>query len=78
MEKQNLYLLSLAALLFASVILLATAQENLIGVYVSAFAIWYFLCSLIFKPKRRSFDYPGLTILVIWAISTTLHVIHSL
>jgi hypothetical protein len=78
MEKQYLYFLSMAVLFFASVILLAAAQENLIGAYASAFATWYFLCSLMSKPRRPSFDFPGLTILVIWALLTTSYVIQMI
>jgi hypothetical protein len=74
-EKYNVFLLSLAALSFGSVISLAALGEGRITVYLSVLTITYFALTLIFKIKRRpSFDFlaVALVIVFVWSIASSI------
>jgi hypothetical protein len=69
-EKQNVFLLSLAALSFGSVVSLAALGEARITVYLSVLSIAYFASTLVFKVKRRpSFDFLAVVLVIVFAAS---------
>ena len=55
--------------MLSSVTALSYLNENTLSVYLSVFAIMYFGCSLIFGPKRRSFDFVGAGLLIVWVFA---------
>jgi hypothetical protein len=75
LERQNFYLLTLASLL-----LLSTAGLSMIGgytldVYVSMFTICYFVASTVFRPRRLTFDFVGVTLFIVFAYIVALRVL---
>jgi hypothetical protein len=70
-ETNNVFLLTLAALSFGSVISLAALGEAIFTVYLALLAIVYFATTLVFRVKRRpSFDFLAvvLAIVFVWSI----------
>ena len=61
-------------LLYVTVIPLAALGENHLNVYLGFFALEYFACSIIFKPKAKAYDLISVTLFVIWVITAILSV----
>ncbi len=68
-EKQNASLMGLGFLLFVFVILLSIIGEARLDVYTSALTIAYFANSIVFKVKRRTYDFLGVTLLIVFGVS---------
>jgi len=63
LPRNNAYFLTLAILLFASVVLLSAFGVRSISAYLSLFSICYFASSFVFRPKRKTTDFVGLGLL---------------
>ena len=59
MDKQKLHLTTLSLLLMTTVVGLAALQEARLEVYVSLFAVDYFVSTALFRPRRRWHDLVG-------------------
>lgn len=68
MDKHRLFFLSLSSTVLGSLAILLSAGEDRIGVYVSVFAICYFACAEIFRPRRRTIDLVGILLFVAFII----------
>jgi hypothetical protein len=69
MENQSTYILNLSFLLLIPTIILSALQESNFGVYFSFYVISYLTTSLIYRPRRRIFDFVGVALLVIWVFA---------
>lgn len=74
-EKQNVFILTLAVLSFASVISLSALGESNLAVYTSVLTIVYFGVSLVLQVRRRAFDFLGVALFIIFALSIASSVI---
>ena len=72
MDKHRTFFLALTSTIRGSLAVLLSAGENRIGVYVSVFAICYFACSEIFRPRRRTVDFVGAFLFVAFVILVVL------
>lgn len=69
-ERQNLFLLTLAAASLGAMVLLSWTGERDVPVYVATLTLVYFSESLIFRVRRRtSFDLVGALLLGVFALS---------
>lgn len=68
MNKHRAYFLALTSAIMGSLAVLVSAGEDRIGVYVSVFAISYFACSEIFRPRRRTVDLVGIFLFIAFVI----------
>lgn len=75
MENQKAYILALASLLMLSTAAFAMLQTETLDIYVSVFTISYFAVSSVFSPRRRTFDFLGLSLFVIFAYIVALRVL---
>ncbi|HEV2139148.1 MAG TPA: hypothetical protein VGR53_09930 [Nitrososphaerales archaeon] len=75
MERQNLYFMSLGALLMLSTVGLSIIGAYTLDVYVSLFTISYFVASTIFRPRRRMFDFVGLALFGAFAFIVALRIL---
>lgn len=78
MEKNNLYLLSLAFLIVASTVSMAALSQTSIDAYLSLYIISYFASSAVFSPRRRTFDFLGAALFIIFCIIVALRVLSIL
>lgn len=58
-DKHKTYLLTLAVSLLSTVSLLAALDELRLDVYLSLYAVCYFVSSAVFRPRRRFGDIVG-------------------
>jgi len=75
LERNNLYLLTLSGLMALSTVSMAALGQQDLDVYVSLFVISYFATSAIFSPRRRTFDFLGAGLFVVFSIIVALRVI---
>ena len=54
---------------------LSVIGDYTLDVYVSMFTICYFVTSTIFRPRRRTFDFVGLALFVIFAVIVALRIV---
>jgi hypothetical protein len=59
LDRHKQFIVSLAALLMVTTVVLAALVEWRLEVYVSLFAVCYFTASALFRPRRRGFDFVG-------------------
>lgn len=71
MDKHRSFFLALTLTILGSLAILISAGESRIGVYVSVFAICYFACSEIFRPRRRTVDFVGIFLFIAFVILVT-------
>jgi hypothetical protein len=74
MERSNIYLFSLAVLLFATCIALILANVTLLEVYIGFFALEYFACGLIYRPPGQAYQIISATLLILWLATALLSV----
>jgi len=67
MDKHKVYIVSLASLLFSTVVVLAAFKEARLDLYVSLFTVSYFVSLAIFRPKRRAPDMVGVALFVVFS-----------
>ncbi len=75
MERNSLYLITLSLLLLSTVVILAALRENKLDVYISLFTVEYFASSAAFRPKRRTADLIGVTLLAVFSFIVALKII---
>ena len=75
MEKQNLYVMTLAVLSVVSVAAMAALDFGTLDIYVSGLVLVYFVCSTVFQPRRRTRDFVGAALLVVFAYVVALRVL---
>uniref|UniRef100_A0A7C3ETB1 Uncharacterized protein n=1 Tax=Candidatus Methanomethylicus mesodigestus TaxID=1867258 RepID=A0A7C3ETB1_9CREN len=78
MEKSQISNLVLGSFIFATVWALSSLGEGRIDVYVSMFALEYFVCLAVFRPRRRCFDFPAALLFGAFALIVSLRVIEIL
>jgi len=59
LDRQKVYVSSLAFLLMLTTVALSALHEARLEVYVSLFAVCYFAASALFRPRRRWLDVVG-------------------
>jgi hypothetical protein len=75
MEKQNLYVLTLAVLSVVSVAVMAALDFGTLDIYVSGLVLVYFVCSTVFQPRRRTVDFVAVALLLVFAYVVALRVL---
>lgn len=78
MDRQNLYLITLALLITITVSSLAALNENRLDVYISMFTLAYISLTAIFRPRKRTWDFLTLTLLAIFTYIVTLRILEIL
>ena len=63
MRRENAFVMTLAVLLFTSVVSLSALGVQSLAAYLSVFSLSYFGLSFAFYPKRRTIDFVGLGLL---------------
>jgi hypothetical protein len=58
----------------ATVVSLAALGEAMLEVYLSLFAVEYFACSALFRPRRRTIDVVGTTLFLVFCYIVALKV----
>lgn len=78
MEKYRLYILILAFMLLATVVAVSALKETSLDVYLSLFAVNYFIASAIFRPRRRFIDVTGISLSLIFCFIVAERVLEIL
>ncbi len=78
MDKSYLSNLVLASFVAITVWALSALGESRIDVYVSMFALEYFVCLAVFRPRRRFFDLPAAALFGAFVVIVSLRVIEVL
>lgn len=78
MDKSHLSNLVLASFVAITVWALSSLGEYRIDVYISMFALEYFVCLAVFRPRRRTFDLPAAALFGAFAVIVSLRVIEVL
>jgi hypothetical protein len=68
LDKQKQYLVSLCGLLMATVVSLAALNESRLDVYISLFTVCYFAATALFQPRKRTFDFIGGSLFLVFCI----------
>ena len=74
MDRQKLYLETLGVGLGATLLLLTVLLEQRLEVYVSLFAVGYFVVTSLFRPRRRWIDVVGIGLFLVFCYIVTLKV----
>jgi hypothetical protein len=75
MQNIHAFLYSVAILMFASVIALASFNESHLNVYFTFFAISYFVSFLAFVPSVKLLGYLSIAVFLLWALVAATSVI---
>ena len=75
MERQNIYLMTLASLLLLSTAGLSMMGGYTLDGYVSMFTICYFVASTIFRPRRLAIDFVGVVLFIVFTYIVALRVL---
>ena len=67
MDRQVLYLTTLALLITITVSVLSALSESRLDVYVSVMTLAYFVATAIFRPRKRTWDFLALALLTAFA-----------
>ncbi|MEM0358325.1 MAG: hypothetical protein QXL77_08170 [Candidatus Bathyarchaeia archaeon] len=78
MDRQSLYLTTLAVLNTVAVSALAALNETRLDVYVSIFTLIYFALKAIFRPRRRTWDFLAAALLITFAYIVAIRVLEIL
>jgi len=63
LRRESTFLIALAVLLLASVVLLSSLKVQNLAAYLTLFTLCYFASSFVYRPKRRTIDFVGLGLL---------------
>ncbi len=66
MDKNKQYLTTLAAVNMLTVVALSALYESRLEVYLSLFTAVYFGVTVLFRPRRRWFDFVGASLFVVF------------
>ena len=75
MDRQKIYLITLAILITLSVSFLAALNENRLDVYISIFTIIYFTTKAIFRPRKRTWDFLALILILVFSYIVAIRII---
>jgi hypothetical protein len=75
LERQRLYLLSLAFLMLVPTPWLYAIGGITLDEYISVYVIAYFATSAVFRPRRRIFDFVGLGLFIIFCVIVAMRVL---
>ncbi len=77
LQPKDSFLMTVAILLFTSVVSLSALNVQNLAAYLSLFSLAYFASSFIFRPKRRTVDFVGLGLLYysLLFIAATFHLL---
>lgn len=78
MDRQKVYVSSLAFLLMLTTVSLSALREARLEVYVSLFAVCYFAASALFRPRRRWFDVVGVALFAAFCVIVAFKVLDIL
>ena len=62
MDKQKKYIITLLVLIIGTVVSLSSLGEQRLDVYYSLFTVSYFASTALYQPRKRGFDFLGLTL----------------
>jgi len=68
LDKHKLYIVSLASLLFLTVVAFAALKEARLDVYVSLFTVSYFVALAVFHPRRRGPDVVSFALFIAFSL----------
>ena len=66
MDNQKRYIVTLEVLIFMIIISLSALGETRLDVYVSLFTVAYFVSSALFQQRKRTFDFVGGVLFVVF------------
>jgi hypothetical protein len=75
LDKQKQYLLGLGLFLFLVVVSLSALNEHRLDVYVSLFSVCYFAMNALYRPRKRVFDFVGLSLFLVFVSIVTQKVL---
>lgn len=78
MDRHTLYLTALASLITIAVALLSAANETKLDLYVSIFTLIYLTTTAIFRPRRRTWDFLALALIVAFSYIVVMKVLEIL
>ena len=78
MDKQKKYITTLALLLLGTVVSLTALAEQRIDVYVNLFTVCYFASTALYQPRKRSFDYVGGILFLVFCVNVGIKIIEIL
>ncbi|MEM2688048.1 MAG: hypothetical protein QW796_06845 [Thermoproteota archaeon] len=78
MDRNSLYLITLAFLIALATSSLAALGESRLDAYVSVFTLIYFALTAVFRPRRRTFDFLAIVLLAVFAYIVTVRVLEIL
>jgi len=78
LDRHSLYLTALALMVTLAVSALAALNEARLDVYVSMFTLIYFTATAVFRPRRRTPDFPAFALLAVFTYIVTLRVLEIL
>jgi len=78
MDRNSLYLIVFALLIAITVFTFSALGEERLDLYISLFTLEYFSLTAIFRPRRRTFDFLGLALLLIFSYIVALRIIEVL
>lgn len=67
MDRQVLYLTTLALLVTVAISALAALRESRLDAYVSALVLAYFVTTAVFRPRKRTWDFLAFALLAVFA-----------
>jgi hypothetical protein len=78
MDRNNLHLILLAALITVATSILAALGESRLDAYVSVFTLIYFALTAIFRPRRRMMDFLALALLAAFSYIVAVRILEIL
>jgi len=78
LDRQGLYLTTLIVLVTIALSVLTALSESRLDVYVSVLAIIYFATTVVFRPRKRTWDLLALALLVAFMCVVAVKVLEVL
>ncbi len=78
MDKHKIYIITLTMTLLSTVVVLSALKETNLNVYLSIYAICYFVTSAMFKPRRRILDIVGGSLFAVFCVVVGFQVVEIL
>lgn len=78
MDRNSLYLITLALLIALAASSLAALGEGRLDVYVSVFTLIYFALTAVFRPRKKTFDFLAVVLLAVFAYIVAVRVLEIL
>lgn len=77
-NKNTLFNVVLAVMYAITVPSLAALGESRLGVYISMFALEYFVAAAVLRPRRTTVDFVAAALLLAFSLAVTLRVLEVL